>query len=89
MDRLSGLFSRFAPSARVFDAGTLCQLSTMGESDGFGHLHLLRAGELLVTRGGADQQRITEPSVIFSPRPQAHSLAPMHVPREWLLADAR
>ncbi len=78
MDRLSGLFSRFSPSARVFYAGTLCQVSSMDTADGLGHLHLLRSGELLVSGEAVGQRRIDEPCVIFSPRPQAHTLAPVH-----------
>ena len=50
----------------------------MGDTEGFGHLHLLRSGELLISDGTDGPRRITEPSVIFSPRPQAHSLAPVH-----------
>lgn len=78
MDRLSPLFSRFAPSARVFYAGTLCQVSQFDGEDGTGHLHLLRAGKLQISGKEIKDQLISEPSIIFSPKPQAHKLAPIH-----------
>ena len=78
MDRLSSLFSRFAPRARVFYAGKLCQVSQFDEKEGVGHLHLLRAGELRVSGHPARERLISEPSVIFSPKPQTHRLTPVH-----------
>lgn len=78
MDRLSSLFSRFAPRARVFYAGKLCQISQFDEVEGVGHLHLLRAGELGVSGNTSGERIISTPSVIFSPKPQTHRLTPIH-----------
>lgn len=78
MDRLTPLFNRFSPAARVFYAGNLCQITRFDEADGAGHLHLLRAGELLVSGKCIDEQRISKPSVVFSPKPHPHTLTPVH-----------
>lgn len=78
MDRLSPLLDRFAPSASVFYAGTLCQVTQFDGTDGLGHLHLLRAGTLQISGKDFKELLITEPSVIFSPKPQAHKLTPVH-----------
>lgn len=78
MDRLSPLFSRFSPVASVFYAGNLCQMSRFDEADGVGHLHLLRAGELQLSGDNIDTRRVSVPSILFSPKPNAHSLAPLH-----------
>ena len=79
MDRLSSLFARFAPSARVFYSGSLCSAQSFVESDGVGHLHLLRSGRLSVTCRTAgsnttDLLTIDQPSVLFYPRPRSHRL---------------
>lgn len=78
MDRLSSLFSRFSPRARVFYAGNLCQVSQFDKQDDVGYLHLLRAGELKVAGDGFRERLIKEPSIVFSPKPQSHRLAPVH-----------
>ena len=80
MDRLSPLFARFAPRARVFYSGHLCSTENFVESDGVGHLHLLRSGRLTVSgRAGGSQSdllTIDQPSVLFYPRPCSHRLQP-------------
>jgi len=78
MDRLSPLFHRFSPSTRLFHVGNRCQLSNFDETDGVGHLHLLRDGKLLVSGPGFADRSLSEPSVIFSPKPQSHRLTPVH-----------
>lgn len=78
MDRLSPLFNRFSPAARVFHVGTMCQVATFDEADGVGHLHLLRAGKLRITGDDIDDQTVSEEAVVFSPRPQSHRLTPVH-----------
>lgn len=79
MDKLSPLFARFAPTARVFHSGSLCKTEEFVESVGVGHLHLLRSGRLSVssrTAGShaADLLTIEQPSVLFYPRPLSHRL---------------
>ena len=79
MDKLTPLFARFAPTARVFYTGNLCSTKDYFESDGVGHLHLLRSGQLRVASGvtgssPADLLTIDQPSVLFYPRPRSHRL---------------
>lgn len=74
VDRLSALLARFELRAHVFHGGPLRGVSSFGERQGVGHLHLLRQGSLTVTDA---QDRVTvvdEPSVLFLPRPMAHRL---------------
>jgi len=62
----------------VFYTGNLCQISQVDEREGVGHLHLLRAGDLHLSGSAMKEQRITEPSILFSPKPQSHRLQPVH-----------
>ena len=78
MDRLSPFFSRFTPTAKVFYTGSMCQISHFDESDGVGHLHLLRGGTLHIGGKTFKERLIKEPSILFSPKPQSHTLAPTH-----------
>lgn len=78
MDRLSPLFNRFTPSTRLFHVGNRCQVSNFDASDGVGHLHLLRSGELVVSGPTIDERHISEASVLFSPNPTDHRLTPVH-----------
>lgn len=74
MDRLSALFSRFTPTARVFHSGRLCQTVDFDPAGDVGYLHLLRVGPLTVVAGDATVMELTEPSVLFYPRPCGHQL---------------
>jgi len=78
MDRLSPLFNRFSPSARVFYVGTMCQMSSFDEADGVGHLHLLRSGKIKINGPDIEERVVSEAAVIFSPKPQSHTLIPVH-----------
>lgn len=74
MDKLAPFLSRFSLSARVFYSGALCGNSKFDESDGVGHLHLLRQGVVRVSHTKARTIEVVEPSVIFYPRPLQHRL---------------
>ena len=74
MDRLSPLFARFAPSARVFHSGSLCSSTDMDLSEGTGHIHLINSGRLVVTCPHHAPITIDQPSVLFFPRSGAHRL---------------
>lgn len=74
MDRLSPLFERFAPSARVFHSGALCSNSDIDLAEGSGYIHLIKSGRLVVTRPHQAPLTIDQPSVLFFPRPSAHRL---------------
>lgn len=76
MDRLSSLFARFVPTARVFYSGSLCTVARFDDADGVGHLHLLRGGRLSVAHRGGKLLTIERPSVLFYPRPCTYQLMP-------------
>lgn len=79
LDRLSALFERFPVRAHLFHAGPLCGLTHFAAEPGRGFLHVLRRGEMelrhaaAATRTGAPKRlRISEPTLLFYPRPLAH-----------------
>ena len=71
MDKLSPLFSRFTLSASVFYSGMLCGTTDFNTSAGIGHLHILRQGCVSASHQNTIIE-VTQPSVIFYPRPQQH-----------------
>ncbi|MGS0997668.1 AraC family transcriptional regulator [Rhodanobacter sp. FW102-FHT14D06] len=77
LDRLSSLMERFHVRAHLFHAGALCGLAQFDARPGRGFLHVLRRGELVVThrpRSGVPRRiEVAEPSLLFYPRPLAHS----------------
>lgn len=70
VDRLQGLLQRFSVSAQMFHSGPLCGINDI-EENGQGQLHLVRRGPLEVRHAG-ESHLITEPSLLFYPRPMAH-----------------
>jgi AraC-like DNA-binding protein len=70
IDRLQGLLQRFSVSARVFHSGPLCGITDF-QDNGLGQLHLVRRGPLEV-RHGNEVHTVTEPSLLFYPRPMHH-----------------
>ena len=71
MDRLSPLISRFSLVARVLYSGTPCGTFDFAE-EGYGYLHILRKGSVSVHHADATTITVTQPSVIFYPRPRTH-----------------
>lgn len=76
LDRLSTLLERFRVRAHMFHNGPLCGVTRFAPRPGLGFLHVMRRGSMVVThRTHADTPRrieVTEPSLIFYPRPLAH-----------------
>jgi AraC-like DNA-binding protein len=72
MDTLSLLFTQFTLSATVFFSGRLCGISSDHETRTAGHLHVLRRGSISVERGRRKPMVLSEPAVLFSPRPLIH-----------------
>ena len=72
MDRLQSLLTRFSLSARLFHSGPLCGRHDFLARAGVGQLHLLRAGTVQAWHGGIRPALISEPSVLFYPRPLPH-----------------
>lgn len=73
-DRLSALLQRFELRARVFHRGLLCGTAGFDAAAGVGHLHLLRRGKLTVTDAAGQLSLVSEPAVLFFPRPTVHRL---------------
>lgn len=74
MDRLSTLLTLFGVRADLFYSGGLCGVSEFDGADRRGHIHLLQEGELGVEFAGRSKVLLTEPSLIFVPRPSKHQL---------------
>ncbi len=76
VDRLSALLERCRVRARLFHQGPLCGVSPFPALPGRGFLHVMRAGRLELRhapRSGLPRVlRVTEPSLLFYPRPVAH-----------------
>ncbi len=77
IDRLSAMLERFRVRAHLFHAGPLCGVVNFAAEPGRAFLHVLRRGELVVKhrpRSGAPRTlSITEPTVLFYPRPLDHN----------------
>lgn len=75
-DRLSPLLDRFRMRAHLLHTGPLCGVTRFGAGEGRGFLHLVRAGELTVEHSvpsvGLRRLTVSQPSVLFYPRPLAH-----------------
>jgi AraC-like DNA-binding protein len=74
MDRLSALLARFGVNAGTFHSGAFCGISAFDETQGCGHLHLVQSGEVLLKLADERELCITEPTLIFFPRPYRHRL---------------
>ncbi|KOO59077.1 AraC family transcriptional regulator [Rheinheimera sp. KL1] len=75
MDRLSTLLAQFGMHATTIFGGVLSADMAFDATDRTAKLHLLRSGD---TAFQLDQQKpvvITEPSLLFIPRPSGHSLS--------------
>lgn len=74
MDRLDAMLERFSVRAHQFHVGPLCDARRFAAVPGRGFLHILRAGRLTVADGGGSETRVvSEPSVLFYPRPHEHT----------------
>lgn len=77
LDRLSALLERFRVRTHFFHAGPLCGVDKFEAVPGRGFLHVLRRGEMTVTHHARDgvlrKIAITEPSLLFYPRPVEHT----------------
>lgn len=72
MDRLEALLKHFTVSARMFHSGALCGINDFEPKKGLGQLHLLQGGELQIEHHKASIISVTEPSLLFYPRPYFH-----------------
>ncbi len=76
LDRLSTLLERFRVRAHLFHAGPLCGVTHFAAEPGRAFLHVLRRGEMQLVhhagRGAPRRLQLSEPSLIFYPRPLVH-----------------
>lgn len=77
LDPLLPLLNHISLSAKVFFTGDLCQVVNFDGTQAVGHIHLLRAGKLDLQLKHQQLAHISEPSVIFFPRPSMHVLHPV------------
>lgn len=71
VDRLAALLDQFSITAQVFHTGALCGINDLDDEAGYGQLHIIRAGAVEVRQHGSTTF-VTEPSLLFYPRPLAH-----------------
>ena len=74
MDRLSLLLNRFSLSAGVFYTGQICGIHHFERDTQRGHVHLIKRGPVTLTGGVEGTLGITEPTLLFLPRPDDHRL---------------
>lgn len=74
MDHLSQLLNRFSLSAGVFYTGNICGVHGFDRDTRRGHVHLIKRGPVQLVGGPEGGLSITEPSLLFMPRPDAHQL---------------
>jgi AraC-like DNA-binding protein len=72
IDRLAGFFNQYSLNARMFFTGTLCKNIDFEENIGGGYLHLLRRGSMMASSPLHTPLTITQPSLLFYPRPAKH-----------------
>lgn len=72
MDRLEAMLKHFTVSARMFHSGALCGINDFEPQQGFGQLHLLQSGTLQIEHHKAPGISVSEPSLLFYPRPHFH-----------------
>ena len=77
IDRLSSLLERFRARTQLFHAGPLCGITRFASQPGRGFLHVMRRGTMQLrhpARAGVPRRLvITEPTLLFYPRPVAHA----------------
>lgn len=74
MDALASLLSNFSLRAGVFYTGNICGIHDFERDTDRGHLHLIRSGSVQVR--GVSRRRfvVTQPTLMFLPRPDQHRL---------------
>ena len=74
MDPLSRLLSRFTVTAGVFYTGRICGVHPFAADRHRGHLHLIEQGPVDFTDDLGRTEGIAQPTLIYLPRPERHSL---------------
>lgn len=74
MDKLTTLLSHFSLHAGVFYTGNICGIHDFEQDSLRGHIHLIRRGPVQVIGVRQEIFDITEPTLLFLPRPDTHRL---------------
>lgn len=73
MDHLSLLLDRISLRARVFHSGQICGVHDFPQDANQSHVHLINHGPVELV-DAANRISVTQPSLLFLPRPEAHRL---------------
>jgi AraC-like DNA-binding protein len=71
VDRLASLFEHFTLKAHTFQSGPLCGYNRVAYKESVGQLDLIREGHVEVWHGRKKAYSISQPSLLFYPRPLA------------------
>lgn len=74
MDKLTTLLTHFSLHAGVFYTGKICGIHDFDEDALRGHIHLIKHGPVQVIGVQKEVINITEPTLLFLPRPGTHRL---------------
>lgn len=74
MDELLSLLPRFGFSTSVFFHGQFCGRTQFSAGESTGHLHLVNKGQLIMEHNEGPPLHVTEPALVFYPRPYDHRL---------------
>jgi AraC-like DNA-binding protein len=74
MDRLSTLLTHFGVNAGTFHSGSFCGITAFDGTQACGHVHLLQAGAVDLKLADQPDLHLSEPTLIFFPRPYRHRL---------------
>ncbi|MBA4214657.1 MULTISPECIES: AraC family transcriptional regulator [Hydrogenophaga] len=74
MDALVSLLSNFSLHAGVFYTGNICGIHDFERDTERGHLHLIRSGWVQVRGVTRRRFEVTQPTLMFLPRPDQHRL---------------
>lgn len=75
VDPLAAVFARVRLTARVFQAGNFCGVAAMPVAAGVGHLHVLRAGRLMIEDPLTIPIELEAPAAVLIARPRFHRLS--------------
>ncbi len=73
-DGISRLLDHIGLRANTFYAGPLCGLHDFAADEGVGHLHVIRGGKMRAVQSGHADIEVSEPTLLFYPRPIDHRL---------------
>ncbi|OHC62591.1 MAG: hypothetical protein A3H93_17640 [Rhodocyclales bacterium RIFCSPLOWO2_02_FULL_63_24] len=89
-DGISRLLDHIGLRANTFYTGPLCGLHDFAADEGVGHLHVIRAGAMRAVQAGHADIQLSEPTLLFYPRPINHRLdVDDSVPADVLCATVR